>query len=75
MKAGQLSNVQKDGHVVDISRTGMGLTTDHALEKGAVLKVSMPLDTVMDVRMPVFSEVVWITPDDGRYRAGLRFLV
>jgi hypothetical protein len=73
MKAGQLSNVQKSGVGVDISLTGIGLTTDQELSKGEILKVSLPVGA-MDISMPVYSEVMWTMPEDGGYRTGLRFL-
>jgi hypothetical protein len=73
MESGQLGNVHRSGVGVDISLTGMGLKTDQALSKGEVLKVSLPVGA-MEINMPVYSEVMWTRPEDGGYRAGLRFL-
>lgn len=63
--------IRKNALGVDISSAGLGLTTEHALKKGEVLKVYIPsADTVL----PSYAEVVWSEPTDDYWRAGLHFL-
>lgn len=61
------------GRGIDISSTGMGLETDFAPEKGALLRVHVPLSEP-NVKMPVLAQVQWVVADRQRHRAGLRFL-
>lgn len=58
---------------VDISSTGLGMTTHSALRKGDVLKLNFAV-TDMQVTLPILTEVMWMQQVDNQYRAGLRFL-
>ena len=58
---------------IDISSVGVGLETDGKLQKGEVVKMSVPLSKE-DATVPVFAEVRWVVRDGNNYRAGLQFL-
>ena len=73
IESGRLSTVKRSGLGVDISAGGMGLTTDWQLHAGDVLKLYFPV-AAGHTSLPVFTEVVWSRPADGKFRAGLRFL-
>ncbi len=74
MDAGKITNGQISGAGIDISPSGVGLTTGHKLVDGEVVRLYLPLED-LDVSMPVYSEVKWSKPAKGCFRAGLRFLV
>jgi len=61
------------GQAVDIGHGGLGLVTPYGPAEGEVLKLSIPLKDP-EVTLPVFAEVMWVTPFKEQYRAGLRFL-
>jgi hypothetical protein len=63
---------QHRANCLDISRGGVGLTTQFKPGEGAVVKLSIPLKR--DVMLPVFAEVVWIKGEVDYFRAGMRFL-
>ena len=73
MGPGQPGNILKSGTSVDLSDGGIGLTTDYPLHKGDVVKLFFPVGEG-NASLPVFTEVAWARPDDGEFRAGLRFL-
>jgi hypothetical protein len=59
---------------MDISEHGLGLETASVLQKGAVIKLLLPVGNVR-ATLPVFAEVMWSRPANGHYyRAGARFL-
>jgi Tfp pilus assembly protein PilZ len=58
---------------IDISTGGVGLETDDELQKGEVVKLSVPLG-MGGTNIPVFAEVRWVKPLNGNYRMGLQFL-
>lgn len=74
MESGQLKNIQYDGLGLDISQSGLGLTTEYALKEGEVLKLILPVNE-LDITLPILAETVWSKPANGHFRAGLRFLV
>ncbi len=57
----------------DICANGIRILTDRRLQRGAVLKLNIPLRG-LDTQLPVFAEVAWTAAADRRFRAGLRFL-
>ncbi len=70
---GLFKNVVANGTGVDISQGGIGLNTDNPLRKGDVLKINFPT-AVANISLPVYTEVMWSTHEDGKFRSGLRFL-
>lgn len=58
---------------IDISTGGVGLEADEKLQKGEVVKLSVPLG-VAGTKIPVFAEVRWVAEQSGGYRMGLQFL-
>lgn len=73
MESGQLKNIQNEGLGLDISQSGLGLTTEYALKEGDVLRLILPIKE-LDTTLPVLAETVWSNPANGHFRAGLRFL-
>jgi hypothetical protein len=71
--SGRLANNLVKGYGVDAGRGGIGLTTDHPLKEGDVIKLEFP-SVLPDLNLPVLAEVVWAMPICGKFRAGLRFL-
>jgi len=71
--SGRFANKLVKGYGVDASRGGIGLTTDHPLEEGDVIKLEIP-SVLPDLNLPVLAEVVWAMSVHGRFRAGLQFL-
>jgi hypothetical protein len=59
-------------HCLDISQGGIGITSGFKLREGEVLKLSIPFKE--QVTLPVFAEVMWMTPEADTFRAGMRFL-
>ena len=57
----------------DISRHGLGLTTEYELKRSQVIKLDL-LSGDAKTTVPVFAEVVWTKPINDKLRAGLRFL-
>jgi Tfp pilus assembly protein PilZ len=57
---------------LDISQGGLGITTSFKPREGEILRLSIPIKR--EVTLPVFAEVMWITPEGAQYRAGMRFL-
>jgi len=57
----------------DICANGIKILTDHRLQRGAVLKLNIPVRG-LSTQLPVFAEVAWTADTDDRFRAGLRFL-
>jgi hypothetical protein len=76
MSAKTLENPTKrfDGRCIDISNYGAGIITEHALESSQVIKLYLPMKNT-NTAMPVFAQVIWTAPDNGRTRTGVRFLV
>ncbi len=72
--SGRFRNSMGNGVGVDISRLGIGLSTHNPLRRGDVLKINFPAAGA-GISLPVYTEVVWSMQEDGKYRAGLRFLV
>ena len=73
-KALSFNKNQFNGRCVDISKYGMGLTTEHQLERSQVIKLYMQMKH-SETDMPVFAEVVWSKCDNGMSRTGVRFLI
>ncbi len=65
--------VNSGGQGVDISSLGLGMTSDHPLAQGMVLRVGLPVED-LGVTLPLFTEVEWVAAVSGSCRAGLRFL-
>jgi Tfp pilus assembly protein PilZ len=59
-------------HCLDISQGGLGITTAFKPREGEILRLSIPIKR--EVTLPVFAEVMWITPEGAHFRAGMRFL-
>lgn len=73
VELGYLRNVNCAGVGVDISETGLGMASNHALKKAQVVKLYLPL-AEKDMPLPVFAEVMWSKADNSYFRIGLRFL-
>jgi len=73
-KAASFNKTQFNGRCIDISKYGIGLTTEHQLERSQVIKLYLPMKHT-ETNMPVFAEVIWSKPDNGMSRTGLRFLI
>src|SRR3990172_1197162 len=54
----KLKNMQVKGLCSDISRQGLGLTTDRLLEQGNVLKLYFPVSE-LDTALPLYAKVMW----------------
>ncbi len=74
MERGKIGSVLRKARCVDISRGGVGIMTESELRKGEVLKLFMPLEG-FDLTLPVYAQVMWASPGDKEFRAGIRFLV
>ena len=59
---------------VDISSGGIGIAVTTRLQVGEVVKVDYALNGD-GVVLPIYSEVIWCSADNGSSRAGLRFLM
>jgi hypothetical protein len=69
----QIRNIKSKVTGVDISPDGLGISTNHALTVGNVLKLNIPDDKEKSAKA-VFAEVVWSRPSNSHFRTGLRFL-
>jgi hypothetical protein len=69
----RLVNLKLTGVCIDISKSGMRLTSHFIIEKGLVLELSLPIDST-DVLAPVFAEVMWSKPEKVYVSNGLRLL-
>jgi len=69
----RLVNRKLTGACIDISMSGIRLTSHFIIEKGQVLELSLPVAST-DVLSPVFAEVMWSKPIKGSINNGLRFL-
>ncbi len=58
---------------VDISSCGLGMTSDYRLTQGMVLRISLPVDDI-GITLPLFAEVVYVSPIRKSFRTGLVFL-
>ena len=58
---------------VDISEGGLGINTGISLEKGRIMRISLPV-SVANVVIPTFGEVAWSSPQGDRFGIGIRFL-
>ncbi len=65
-----------DGKSINISMSGISLTTRLALNKGDYLKMEMSLPRSQRLTRAL-AEVMWVTQDPGAegHRAGIRFLI
>jgi hypothetical protein len=65
---------QDDGKAVNISVSGVSLTTDVALRKGDYLKVEI---TLPGAQRPTraLAEVMWVEAADKQFKSGIRFLI
>jgi len=70
--AGETGAIYK-AQAQDICADGLKIVTDFLLEKGAVLRLSIPVSGLQGP-LTVFAEVAWIAPANDRFNAGLRFL-
>lgn len=68
------ASLMRNGRGIDISSSGMGLETDFAPAKGALLRLHVPFSGT-DVKMPVLAQVQWVVAGRKWHRAGLRFLL
>jgi hypothetical protein len=68
-----LRNVAHEASGVDISQNGLGVLSGQPLKENDVLSLRIHLENG-NADLPIFAKVVWATPAQDRYRAGLRFL-
>ncbi len=66
-------DVISQGHGVNISSHGLGMTSDYLLVQGMVVRISLPVEDP-GITLPLFAEVTWVSRNLASYRAGLRFL-
>lgn len=71
-KYGQCENMPENGLGVDISHEGIGVITEYLLEEGNLLKLYFPVAETK-TNLPVYAQVMWAMPANGKFRAGLRF--
>jgi len=57
---------------VDISQGGIGLITECLLVEGNLLKLYFPVAETK-TSLPVYAQVMWAQPANGKFRAGLSF--
>ena|SRR3990172_374879 len=69
----KLKNTQVKGLCSDISRQGLGLTTDCLLKEGNVLKLHLPISE-FNTALPLYAKVMWSRSADADFRAGLQFI-
>lgn len=65
--------IRKEGVGIDICAGGGKVSTSYPLKPGDVLKLFFPIG-IMDIRLPVYSTVVWSQATDSGCRAGVTFL-
>jgi PilZ domain len=70
---GETSQVYEIGQGIDISPTGMGIKADTPLLSKETVRIYLPVQAV-DIPLPVFAEVRWVTAHQHYYRAGLLFM-
>jgi len=68
----QLGKLPETGLGVDISHGGIGLITECLLEEGNLLKLYFPVAETK-TNLPVYAQVMWAKPANGKFRAGLSF--
>ncbi len=73
IELGYIKNVNCAGVGIDISETGLGMSSSYSLKKAQVVKLYLPLYE-KDMPLPVFAEVMWSKADNSYFRIGLRFL-
>ncbi len=73
IESNQFNNFQQGGVSLNISESGLGLTSNSALAKGEVVKLLIPVSK-NGVRIPVFGEVIWSHFARKSFKTGLRFL-
>jgi hypothetical protein len=61
------------GQALDICPGGLCLKTEAPLQPRETLRIYLPVQAV-DIPLPVFSEVCWVTSHSNFYRVGLQFL-
>jgi hypothetical protein len=71
--SGKAGNKKYKAQAQDISTEGLRILTDYPLQKGAVVRLGLPVSG-LGTLLPVFAEVAWAAPTDKRFTAGLRFL-
>ncbi len=71
--AGRSSIIRKEGIGIDRSAGGGKISTAYPLKPGDVVKLFFPIG-VMDIRLPVYSTVVWSQATDSGCQAGVTFL-
>lgn len=71
--AGRSRTIRKEGIGIDISAGGGGVATTYPLQAGDVVKLLFPIG-VRDIRLPVYSTVVWSKATDSGCQAGVTFL-
>jgi hypothetical protein len=71
-----LAGKRLSGSLLNMSNGGICITTRYRLEKGIVLKVSLPVSEVSPAA-PTLAQVMWVV-NDGKhkeFRTGLRFII
>jgi len=71
VEGGYACALEARGRIVDLSKEGFGIETDHPLQKGHVITIR----DIPDGRVPTHGLVLWSRQINGRFRAGLRPLV
>ncbi len=72
-QAGWGEERQIDCRCVDVSSSGVGMTTNNALREGDVLKLHFSVAD-LQVTLPVLTKVIWARQEADQYRVGLHFL-
>ncbi len=73
LSACQSGTVTHKGRGVDVSSSGIGITSQYLLAQGMVVQIELPLQEI-GITLPLFAEVAWAVPVGESFRAGLSFL-
>ena len=68
VEGGYACALEARGRIVDLSREGFGIETEHPLQKGHVITIR----DITNGELPSHGLVLWSRQINGRFRAGLR---
>lgn len=73
-QAGAAPGLKVEGHAVNISISGLAITTEAPLKKGDYLKIELSLPG-MGRPTRALAEAMWSRVEDGQNVCGIRFLI
>jgi hypothetical protein len=68
------SGMKADGQAINISLSGLAISTETLLKKGDYLKVELSLPG-MQRPTRALAEVMWVEDKNGSFSSGIRFLI